>query len=65
MITLTLEDDLIRKLILNNKLKFIKGYSIDGLFLAEYETEEFGKIIRSQLILDNGQCLTDNWTIDD
>ena len=65
MITLTLEDDLIRKLILNNKLKFIKGYSIDELFLAEYETKEFGKIIRSQLILDNDQCLTDNWTIDD
>lgn len=65
MITLTLQDNFIRKLILNNKLKFIKVYSIDGLFLVEYETEEFGKIIRSQLILDNGQCLTDNWTIDD
>ena len=35
----------------------------DNLHITEYEFSEIGKIIRSQLILDNGFCLSDNGKI--
>ena len=36
---------------------------MDVLYYTKYEFSEIGKIIRSQLILDNGFCLSDNGKI--
>ena len=60
---LTISFEQLKELININEMKFLKAYSIgDNLFVSEYETKEYGKIIHTQLLI-NGYCMTDNWVV--